>query len=78
MDRVRKVLATTFRINISDINEITTMEEIDTWDSLIHMEMIVNLEREFNLEFEGEEIAEMVNVGVIEKIIGAKINGNKE
>lgn len=72
MEDVRKILAKTFRINQEEINEKTTIEQIDTWDSLTHMELIINLENELHIEFDGEEIAIMTNVQMIEKIVGAK------
>lgn len=72
MEQVRKIIAKTFRIREEDITDKTTMEEIDTWDSLTHMELIVNLESELNIEFDGDEIAEMISVGAIEKAIASK------
>lgn len=72
MEQVRKIIAKTFRIREEDIADKTTMEEIDTWDSLTHMELIVNLESELNIEFDGDEIAEMISVGAIEKAVASK------
>lgn len=72
MEQVRNIIAKTFRIREEDITDKTTMEEIDTWDSLTHMELIVNLESELNIEFDGDEIAEMISVGAIEKAVASK------
>ena len=72
MEEVRNVLAKTFRVKASDITDATTVEDIDTWDSLTHMEMVANLESELGIEFDGDEIAEMINVSKIEEIVKAK------
>ena len=72
MTEIRKILADTFRVGLADINDDTTIEQIDTWDSLTHMEMVANLETMLKLEFDGDEIAEMVSVAAIEKIIAGK------
>lgn len=73
MDRVRKILAETFRVSLNDITDNTSIEEIDTWDSLTHIEMVVALESQLGLEFDGDEIAEMISVEMIEKIIKEKL-----
>lgn len=77
MENVRNILASTFRLKVSDICENTELKEIDSWDSLTHMEMIANLESGLNLEFDVDEIMHMTNVKSIENIIARKLsNGN--
>ncbi len=73
MEKIREILAKTFRVKIADITDKTTINDIDTWDSLTHMELVVNLEEGLGIEFDGDEIAEMISVEVIEKIISEKI-----
>jgi len=72
MEKIREILAKTFRVKIADITDKTTINDIDTWDSLTHMELVVNLEEGLGIEFDGDEIAEMISVEVIEKIISEK------
>lgn len=75
-EKIRKILADTFRVKMDDITSATAIENIDTWDSLTHMELVANLEEGLGIEFDGDEIAEMTNVGIIEEIVRKKNNGN--
>lgn len=76
MEKLKKIIAETFRINESEITEHLRMEDIDSWDSLTHMELIAELEDKFQVEFTADEIMEMVNVERIMELVGAKTNGN--
>ena len=76
MEKVRKIIAETFKIKESEITLQTNMKDIDSWDSLTHMELIVSLEDELGIEFTSDEIMEMTDVEKIEKIVGEKVNGN--
>lgn len=76
MEKVRKIIAETFKIKESEITPQTNMKDIDSWDSLTHMELIVSLEDELGIEFTSDEIMEMTDVEKIEKIVGEKVNGN--
>ena len=73
-EEIKQILADTFRVKQSDITSETTIDNIDTWDSLTHMELVANLEESLGIEFDGDEIADMVNVGIIEKIVSGKKN----
>ena len=72
MEKIKDILAKTFRVKIDELNESTAIESIDTWDSLTHMELIANLEQELQIEFTGDEIVEMTSLKAIEKIVGEK------
>lgn len=76
MEKVRKIIAETFKIKENEITSQTNMKDIDSWDSLTHMELIVSLEDECGIEFTADEIMEMITVEMIEKIVGEKVNGN--
>lgn len=71
-EKIRKILADTFRVKVEDINSETTIDNIDTWDSLTHMEFVANLEEDLGIEFDGDEIADMTSVSAIEKIVTGK------
>lgn len=72
MEKIKEILAQTFRIKVEDIKEDTTINDIDTWDSLTHMELVVNLEQGLGVEFEGDEIVEMTSIEAIIKFVSNK------
>ncbi|MDR1310625.1 MAG: acyl carrier protein [Burkholderiaceae bacterium] len=71
-DTVKKIMAETFRVDPSDIQDSVTMDEIDTWDSLTHMELVANLESTLGIVFDGDEIADMSSVLAIQKLVVEK------
>lgn len=77
MEKIKNILAETFRVKESDLQPETNMKDIDSWDSLTHMEMIANLESELDIEFTADEIMEMTDIAKIEKIVGEKLNGSE-
>ncbi|MBO4643361.1 MAG: acyl carrier protein [Alphaproteobacteria bacterium] len=74
MEKVRQILASTFRIKETDITENTELKDIKTWDSLTHMEMIADLETSLNIEFDVDEIMQMTDVKTIEAIVAGKLS----
>lgn len=68
-NRVKKVIADTLMIDVSEINNDSSPETIESWDSLKQMNIIVALEEEFDIMFSDEQIIEMLNVGLIINLI---------
>lgn len=62
---------------ISDVLETevavdTSQVSCEEWDSLHHLQIIVALEEAFKISFELEEMAEMKDIAIIERIIQQK------
>lgn len=45
------------------------LRELPNWDSLNHMNFIAALEREYRIELTGDEIAEMISLDIIQRIL---------
>ncbi len=60
-NKIKEIMASVFGVEVSKINEDTSPDTLEEWDSLKHMNLVVALEEEFNIEFEGDEIAELLN-----------------
>lgn len=72
-NKIKRVMASALRVNISEITDTSSVDSVESWDSLNHMNLILALEEEFRVEFDIEEISSMVNYKLIEAIIGDKI-----
>jgi acyl carrier protein len=46
--------------------------EVDRWDSLSHMDMILLVEEAFGIRFRTREIADLMNVGDLVRLIGIR------
>jgi acyl carrier protein len=49
-----------------------TAHEVDRWDSLSHMDMILLVEEAFGIRFRTREIADLMNVGDLIRLIGIR------
>ena len=70
---IKNVMSAVFGLPIEHINKDSSPETIENWDSLSHMNLIVGLEEEFKIEFSENEMFEMINYEIIEKIITKKL-----
>ena len=57
-----------------DISESTTAEDVEEWDSLSNIRLVVAIERSFKIKFTNAEIAGLMNVGDLVKLIQAKLD----
>lgn len=64
-DKVKKIIASVFNLEVDSINDDASPDNILNWDSLNHMNLIVSLEEEFKIRFTDEDISEMLNLELI-------------
>ncbi len=68
-EEVFKLMAETFKVERSVLNEDTSQKNLSEWDSLRHLNLIVALEDEFDVNFEPEQISVMTSfASVIEEL----------
>lgn len=68
-ERLRTVVARTFRMRIEQVEDATTPAEVSAWDSLGQIDLVTALEQEFSVEFGLDEIMLMNSVGGIRSIL---------
>lgn len=68
-------MAIVFEIEVSDIPANAAPGVVEKWDSLKHMALIVALEEEFGIRFTDDEMADLLNLDLIDKIIASKLQG---
>ena len=71
--KIKNVMASVFKVDLSDINEDASPDSLENWDSLGHMNLVVALEEEFNITFQEDEIIEMLNYKLVREIIKNKM-----
>jgi acyl carrier protein len=71
-ERIKKIMASTFNLDLADISDDLAYGQHEKWDSIQHLNLIVAIEGEFNKSFEPEEIQEMTNIEKIIKYIESK------
>lgn len=68
------VIAGILKIPETEITSELRIGQIPTWDSLSHMDLIFAIEEAFAVQFNGDEIADMVNVAAIRKLVASKVS----
>jgi len=54
-EKFNRLIATTFEIDLAEINENMSDDSTPEWDSLKQMNLIVALEDEFHIQFDEDE-----------------------
>lgn len=60
-DKLKTIMSNIFKVDLSSINDDTTMENLDEWDSLAHMNLITIIEQDFSIRFDDDLIEELVS-----------------
>jgi acyl carrier protein len=74
-ERIRRVIAHTFKAPAQQIGELTEFTEIPGWDSVGHIALMMELEAEFGVRFPTESINEPKTSKDILALI-ARVKGN--
>lgn len=67
--KLKKVLADIFKIEVTAVNEDTSVDTVDRWDSLNHLNLILALESEFGVSFSEEQSVEIMNYPLIKMVL---------
>ena len=71
-ERLYQIVAHVFGVPVKDIAEEDGPDTIESWDSLAHINLVLALEAEFGVALAPEDAAEMLSVGAIRQVLGAK------
>jgi acyl carrier protein len=70
MERVRKSIVTTFRLQPdSEIDRETTSADVNGWDSLSHAMLIMQVEQDFGVELPFDRVYDLANVGELADLV---------
>lgn len=69
-EKLRKVVAETLGVDISEIGPSTSTESQPQWDSLRHMNLVFALEEAYGVRFRDDEIAGMTSIARIQAALG--------
>lgn len=71
-EQIKKILIESANVDAEKITMEATLKDDLAIDSLDSVELILDLETEFNVKIEDDEIASLVTVGDLVKIIESK------
>jgi acyl carrier protein len=66
---LKKVMATMLTVDVSTINEDSSMDNVPSWDSLRHMNLVLALEEEFKVTIPDEDAGNITSYKLIKLIL---------
>jgi acyl carrier protein len=66
---LKKVMATMLNVEVSMINEDSSMDNVVTWDSLRHMNLVLALEEEFKVTIPDEDAGNITSYKLIKLVL---------
>lgn len=76
-EKLKKMMADLFEVNMVHINEMSSVDSIEKWDSLNHMKLVLGLESAFNVTLTEEQSVEIISFPLIKEVLkehGVKFN----
>jgi acyl carrier protein len=76
-DALEQVFRDVFGDDTIALTEETTARDIPQWDSLGHVNLMFAIEERFGVRFRGNELAELANVGELERFLEERAAGSE-
>lgn len=71
-ERLEEVFREVFDDDSLVLTDETTSHDIDGWDSVAHINLMFSIEQAFGVQFNGNELAEMKNIGELKQFLARK------
>ena len=68
-DALKQLIATMLNVDVSAINEDSSMDNLPNWDSLRHMNMVLALEEEFKVSIPDEDAGSITSYKLIKFVL---------
>jgi acyl carrier protein len=64
-DKLKQIIASVFKVELSTISNETSPDTIENWDSLNHLNLVLALEEGFDVNFTEQQTVEILNYELI-------------
>lgn len=71
-ERLEDVFREVFDDDTLVLTDKTTPHDIEGWDSVAHINLMFSIEQAFGVQFNGNELAEMKNIGELKQFLASK------
>ena len=71
-ERLEDVFREVFDDETLVLTDETTCHDIGGWDSVAHINLMFSIEQAFGVQFNGNELAEMKNIGELKHFLASK------
>jgi len=67
--KLKQVLANVFGIDVSTIDETSSVDTVEEWDSLKHLNLVLALEEQFNITLNEEQTVQILSYPLIKVVL---------
>jgi acyl carrier protein len=67
--KLRGIMASCFNLEVSQINDESSVDDIEEWDSLKHLTLVISLEEAFNISFTMDQTVEILSLQLIKIVL---------
>lgn len=67
--QLKEIFSKLFHVDVTEINDESSMDTIEEWDSLKHLKLVLALEDECNVSFTEEESVEILSYALIKEVL---------
>ena len=75
-EEIRKFIADTLNVSVSEIIDSAEIGEIEGWDSIHQLMIVSGLEEKYKIHFSEDDVFDMVSIGSIIEITEKSVNQN--
>jgi acyl carrier protein len=68
-DTLKQAMATMLKVEVSEINDDSSMDNMPSWDSLRHMNLVLALEEEFRVAIPDEDAGNITSYKLIKLVL---------
>jgi len=72
-EKIKELLVEILNIDLSSIDEATSMDNTASWDSMNHLNICFSLEQEFGISLEVDEMESMISFYDIIRVVEKKM-----
>jgi acyl carrier protein len=74
-ERLRKIMADVFLLDVNEIDVNSSPDSIPQWDSIGHLNLVTAIEEEFGIKIDDEQITQMLNFKLVAEIVKESMKG---
>jgi len=71
-ERLAEVFQNVFNDETLALTDETTAYDVPGWDSIAHINLMFSIEQSFGVQFNGNELAELKNIGELKNLLKRK------
>lgn len=74
-NHLKEIISVVMKVDVSQIDDTTSMDTLAKWDSLAHMNLVLTLESEYDISLPDDDAVNMTSYKLIKIVLGELFEG---